>query len=101
VPVPVGNIDGLPVVSPRADRVATDDLTGPAGERIYTRTGKLLRTIPGAGGDAFWAPDEQQLLIQQSGLKVFDFRTHRLETFRHAGPASMDVLDWKSTSTGK
>jgi len=102
VPVPVKNLDGWPVVSPRADRVATDDLTGPAGERIYTTSGKLLRNIIGAGGgEAFWAPDEQQLLIQQSGLRVFDFATHRLATFRHAGPASMDVLDWKSTSTGK
>ncbi|MCW2963142.1 MAG: hypothetical protein JWO17_394 [Actinomycetia bacterium] len=101
VPVPVKNIDGWPVVSPRADRVAIDALTGPAGERIYTTSGKSLRNIIGAGGsEAFWAPDEQQLLIQHPGLRVFDFATHRLATFRHAGPASMQVLDWKSTNAG-
>jgi hypothetical protein len=100
VPVPVKNIDGLPIVSPRADRVATDDLTGPAGERIYTTSGKLLRNVIGAGGgEAFWSPDEQQLLIQSPGLKVFDFATHQLATFRHSGPKTMGVLDWKSTNT--
>jgi hypothetical protein len=102
VPVPVKNLDGLPVVSPSADRVATDDLTGPAGERIYTTSGKLLRNIIGAGGgEAFWSPDEQQLLIQSPGLKVFDFTTHQLATFRHSGPKTMGVLDWKSTNTAK
>lgn len=98
VPVPVKNLQGWPVVSPRADRVASNDLTGPAGERIYTTSGKFLRNIVGAGGeDAFWAPDEHDLLIQGPGLRVFDFTTHRLRTFRHAGPPAMRVLDWKPT----
>jgi hypothetical protein len=97
VPVPVGNSQGWPVVSPRADRVAFADLTGPAGERIYTTTGKLVRNLVGAGGEeAFWAPDERRLLIQSPGLEVFDFGTRRLTPFRHGGPASMTVLDWKS-----
>ena len=100
VPVPVGNNNGWPVVSPSADRVAFDDLTGPAGERIYTVRGKFLRNLVGAGGEyAFWGPDEQQLLIQSPGLRMFDFATHRLATFRHAGPKAMGVLDWKSITT--
>ncbi len=103
VPVPVGNIIGWPAVSPRADRVAFFDQTGPAGERIYTSSGKFLRNLIGVGGDrAFWAPDEQRLLIQAPGtlapvLRIFGFATHRLTTFRHAGPQSMGVLDWKPT----
>jgi hypothetical protein len=87
-------------VSPRADRVAFWDQTGPAGERIYTTSGKLLRNLVGSGGEyAFWAPDQKRLLIQSPGLKVFDFTTRRLATFRHSGPTTMDVLDWKSTYT--
>ena len=103
VPVPVGNSIGWPAVSPRTDRVAFFDQTGPAGERIYTTRGKLLRNLIGVGGDhAFWAPDETRLLIQAPGahapvLRMFDFATHRLTTFRHAGPQAMGVLDWKPT----
>ena len=102
VPVPVGNSIGWPAVSPRADRVAFFDQTGPAGERIYTTSGKFLRNLIGVGGaTAFWAPDEQRLLMQAQGVKgsvlgMFDFVTHRLTTFRHAGPQAMGVLDWKS-----
>jgi hypothetical protein len=102
VPVPIGNSQGWPVVSPRADRVVFWDQTGPAGERIYTTSGKFLRNLVGSGGAyAFWAPDEQQLLIQSPGLKVFDFTTHQLATFRHSGPKTMVVLDWKSTNSAK
>jgi hypothetical protein len=103
VPVPVENNIGSPVVSPRADRVAFWDQKGPAGERIYTTSGKFLRNLIGAGGyTAFWAPDEQRLLMQAQGMKgpvlrIFDFATHRLTTFRHAGPQAMGVLDWRST----
>jgi hypothetical protein len=103
VPVPVGNSIGWPAVSPRTDRVAVFDQTGPAGERIYTTSGKLVRNLIGVGGDhAFWAPDEQRLLIQAPGihspvLRMFDFATHRLTTFRHTGPQAMGVLDWKPT----
>ena len=50
VRVPVGNSQGWPVVSPRADRVAFWDQTGPAGERIYTTSGKFLRNLVGSGG---------------------------------------------------
>ena len=98
VPIPVANSQGNPAVSPRADRVAFCDLKGPAGERIYTTSGKFLRNLVGTCGDAFWSPDEKRLLIQSPGLSVFGFATHRLSTFHHAGPqGSMDVLDWQAT----
>jgi hypothetical protein len=103
VPVPVDNNIGWPVVSPGEDRVAFWDQTGPAGERIYTTSGKFLRNLIGVGGaTAFWAPDEQQLLMQAQDtngpvLTMFHFTTHRLTTFHHAGPQEMGVLDWKPT----
>ena len=76
--------------------VAANDLTGPAGERVYTASGKLLRNVVGAGAaDAFWEPDEQRLLLQSPGLKIFDVRMHRLTEFRHGRGAAMVVLDWK------
>jgi hypothetical protein len=103
VPVPVDNIIGWPAISPHADRVAFWDQKGPAGERIYTTSGKFLRNLIGVGGaSAFWAPDELRLLMQAQGakgpvLKMFDFATHRVTTFHHTGPQTMGVLDWKST----
>jgi hypothetical protein len=102
VRIPVANLEGWPAVSPRGDRVASNDLTGPAGERIYTATGTFLRNIVAGGGEeAFWAPDEQRLLIQGPGLVMFDFATRRRTAFRHAGPPFMQVLDWQSTGAGK
>ena len=99
VPIPLANLQGNPAVSPRADRVAVCNLKGPAGERIYTISGKFLRNLVRTCGDeAFWSPDEQQLLIQSPGLSKFDFATHRLATFRRTGPdKTMDVLDWHAT----
>ena len=75
MPVPVKNLNGSPVISPHADRVATNDLTGPAGERIYSANGKLLRNLVGEGGDAVWAPDQQRLL---SNIPVFECSTSAL-----------------------
>jgi len=101
LPVRLDNSVGWPVVSPRTDRIAFWDQTGPAGERIYTTSGKFLRNLIGVGGaTALWAPDEQRLLMQAEGtkgsvLRMFDFATHRTTTFRHAGRQAMGVLDWK------
>lgn len=96
IPVRHLNIQGLPSVSPSGTRVAYWDLTGPAGERVYSTSGKLLRNIVGVGGnEAFWSPDEQRLLMQAPGLRMFDFRTGEAHAFVHTGPRAVEVLDWR------
>lgn len=88
---------GWPSVSPSGARVAFPDAKGPAGERIYTTTGVFLRNLVGHAASAFWSPDEAKLLLQQQNAVplVFSFKTKRLSSFTHDGPADLNVLDWR------
>ncbi len=83
---------GWPSGSPSGTRVAVPDAKGPAGERIYTTKGVFLRNLVGdAAGSAFWSPDETQLLLQEQSAvpHVFSFKTKRLTSLDHDGPADL------------
>lgn len=89
---------GWPSVSPSGTRVAFPDAKGPAGERIYTMKGTFLRNLVGqAAANAFWSPDEAQVLLQPQyeRARVFSLKTKRLIPLRHDGPADLVVLDWR------
>lgn len=88
---------GWPSVSPSGARVALPDAKGPAGERIYTTTGIFLRNLVGHAASAFWSPDDAKLLLQQQNAVplVFSFKSKRLSSFAHDGPADLNVLDWR------
>lgn len=89
---------GWPSLSPSGTRIAFPDAKGPAGERIYTTKGAFLRNLVGhAAESAYWSPDETQLLLQQESdlPHLFSFKTKRLTSFDHDGPADLVVLDWQ------
>jgi hypothetical protein len=92
------NAESTPSVSPSGSKVAFFEKLGPAGERIYTAKGALLRNLIGHGADpAIWSPDESKLLLQPgTGVPlVFSFETKRLTSLAHKGPANLFVLDWR------
>ncbi len=86
-----------PSVSPAGARVAFWAKLGPAGERIYSPKGAFLRNLVGQSGAVVWSPDDSQMVLQPYvGLpSAFSFKTKRLTTFAHKGPANLFVLDWR------
>jgi hypothetical protein len=91
------NAASTPSVSPSGTKVAFYEKLGPAGERIYTAKGAFLRNLVGDGtAFAIWSPDESKLLLPGTGDPlVFSFKTKRLTSFSHNGPANLFVLDWR------
>jgi hypothetical protein len=92
------NAAATPSVSPTGTRAAFYEKFGPAGERIYTIEGAFLRNLVGhAAAFAVWSPDESRLVLQADtgDPLVFSFRTKRLTSFAHRGPADLFVLDWR------
>jgi hypothetical protein len=93
----LNNAAATPSVSPSGTRVAFYEKLGPAGERIYTAKGAFLRNLIGqATGFAIWSPDESELLLPPGtgAPSLFSFKTKRLTSFAHTGPANLLVLDW-------
>lgn len=91
------NAASTPSVSPFGTKVAFYEKLGPAGERIYTVKGAFLRNLVGhSTAFAIWSPDESKLLLPGTGAPlVFSFKTKRLTSFAHTGPANLLVLDWR------
>lgn len=94
---PYQNMSGRPVFTPSGTRFAFCDLKGPSGERIYTATGRRLRSYVGScSSDALWSPDETQLLLEEPRLRLLTLRTGASKPFTHTGPANLRPLDWAS-----
>jgi hypothetical protein len=92
------NAAATPSVSPTSTKAAFYEKLGPAGERVYTTKGAFLRNLIGrATAFAVWSPDESQLVLQPGtgDPVVFSFKTKRLTSFAHGGPADLFVLDWR------
>ena len=91
------NAASTPSVSPVGTKVAFYEKLGPAGERIYTVKGAFVRNLVGhAAAFAVWSPDETKLLLPGTGDPlVFSFKTKRLNSFAHNGPANLLALDWR------